>query len=264
MTVIRTDKWLLDYYEKPVELCRKLKAQFHEDARPVEIHQHLGTHGMYQRPPKDGGDEWIGHLQENGIWQIVRKEERRLQKWWNGPDVPIFIFPSDPYNRKLLKDQNGKSGLAFPDKLFLFVSEENAANEIRALFTHEYNHVCRLNSYSKNIDDYQLLDTVVLEGIAENAVRERFGETYTANWTAYYPDGKLEKLWRHFVYPNRHAPIFSRIHQEILYGHGFFPKMTGYSVGYYLVKNYMDTHQATAPDLLDIEPEIIIEKTDGG
>ncbi len=79
MTVIRTDKWLLDYYEKPVELCRKLKAQFHEDARPVEIHQHLGTHGMYQRPPKDGGDEWIGHLQENGIWQIVRKEERRLQ-----------------------------------------------------------------------------------------------------------------------------------------------------------------------------------------
>ncbi|TMN23383.1 DUF2268 domain-containing putative Zn-dependent protease [Lentibacillus cibarius] len=261
MTVIRTDKWLLDYCENPVKLCQKLKAQFHDDVRPSEIHQHLSAHGMYRHPPKLG-DEWIDQLRDLGIWRLVRKEEQELKKLWNGPDVPIFIFPSDPYNRKLWQDQNGKSGLAFPDKLFLFISEENAENEIRALFTHEYNHICRLNSYKKNINDYQLLDTVVLEGVAENAVRERLGNAYTADWTAYYTDVDLEKLWRQFVYPNKSSPISSRIHQEILYGHGFCPKMTGYCVGYYIVRKYMDATNATTADLLTIEPETMIEGID--
>ncbi|RYG71441.1 Zn-dependent protease [Lentibacillus lipolyticus] len=263
MTVIRTDKWLLHSYKKPAELCQKLKAQFPEDARASDIHQHLIAHGMYQQPPKDD-DEWIKNLKEKEIWQIVREEEQKLRKLWHGPDVPIFIFPADPNNRKLQHEQNGKSGLAFPDKVFLFVSRENSANEIRALFTHEYNHVCRLNSYSKSMNDYRLLDTIVLEGTAENAVRERLGNQYTAGWTAYYPNAQLEKLWKHAVYPNRHAAISSRIHQDILYGHRFFPKMAGYCVGYYLVKNYIEATDVTSVDLLDMEPETIMEQTDGG
>src|SRR5690625_6839523 len=45
------------------------------------------------------------------------------------PDIPIFIFPSDSRNQELTRHFNGKSGLAFVDKLFLFVSEKNTEKD---------------------------------------------------------------------------------------------------------------------------------------
>src|SRR5699024_2978860 len=106
-------------------------------------------------------------------------------KKWNGPNIPIFILPSDQHNRKLQRELSGKSGLTFQDKLFLFISEDTSESELKSLFTHEYNHVCRLSQYPKE-EDYTLLDTIILEGLAENAVRERFGDQATANWTRHY------------------------------------------------------------------------------
>src|SRR5699024_5564490 len=98
----------------------------------------------------------VKKLQKKNIWHIVNKEEKQLQKIWGALDVPIFIFPSETSNKRLKKDFNGKSGLAFKDKLFLFVSENNEEDEIRALFSHEYNHVFRLSKYDKDESDYKL------------------------------------------------------------------------------------------------------------
>ncbi|HLS10490.1 DUF2268 domain-containing protein [Lentibacillus sp.] len=261
MSVIRTDKWLLDHYDEPLELCTKLKSQFDEDVSAAEIHRHLAMHGMFHEPLRDG-HECIKTLQKRRIWQIVQREAKELQKEWTGPDIPIFIFPADPNNRKLRQEQNGKSGLTFSDKLFLFVSKTNTEKEIRALFTHEYNHVCRLSKYSKKEAEYTLLDTIILEGLAENAVRERLGDQYTAKWTSYYPDALLERICANLIMPNRDVPKSGRKHTQLLYGFGFYPKMAGYCAGYHLVKNYMKEKDVTTQDLLPVKSENIIEKTD--
>ncbi|MFD1363372.1 DUF2268 domain-containing protein [Lentibacillus salinarum] len=261
MSVIRTDKWLWDTYDQPSELCEKLKQYFNEDVSSVDIHQHLVMHGMYRQPLKNG-DRLIKALQKRDIWHIVQREERKLREKWDGPAIPIFIFPADTHNHRLRQEQNGKSGLSFGDKVFLFISEHNTENEIRALFTHEYNHVCRLAKYNKKETDYVLLDTVILEGLAENAVRERFGSRYTADWTSYYPDSRLKRICLNLIMPNRQVPKSGRKHLQILYGLGLYPKMAGYCAGYYLVKKYMRDNNLTSQDLLDIEPEEIIEKTD--
>src|SRR5699024_2797253 len=162
------------------------------------------------------------------------------------------IFPSDPNNRKLREDFNGKSGLAYADKLFLFVSDENSENEIKALFTHEYNHVCRLMKLDKKEKDYVLLDTIILEGLAENAVFERLGDKYTANWTKYYSKAELRKMWHHIIMPYRHTPKDVQRHQSILFGLHFYPKMVGYCVGYYLVKKYLMENKLTSKELLGL------------
>lgn len=261
MSVIRTDKWLWDVYDQPLELCEKLKRYFDENVSAADIHQHLAMHGMYHQPVKNG-KKLIKRLQRHNIWDIIRQEEKDLQKDWDGPDIPIFILPADSYNRKLRREQNGKSGLTFSDKLFLFVSEDNTEKEIRALFTHEYNHVCRLAKFNKKEKDYVLLDTVILEGLAENAVRERLGKDYTANWTSYYPDEKLNRMCRNLILPNQHAPKASRTHLQILYGLGLYPAMAGYCAGYYLVKRYMEANDLTSQDLLHVKSPEIIGKTD--
>jgi len=248
MSVIRTDKWLLDLYDQPLAICEKIQMYF-DGAQAYEIYDYLTLHGMYR--PFKNGNEQVRKLQENKVWDIVQDEKQRLQKMWEGPNVPIFIFPSDTNNRKIEVDFNGKSGLAFNDKLFLFISKDTLEKEIRSLFTHEYNHVCRLFKFKKSEENYLLLDTIILEGLAENAVRERFGEEFIATWTSYYSADKLEKMWNNLVHPNRNILKTDRKHQDILYGLCSYPKMAGYCVGYYLVKKYLEANSLTSNDLLN-------------
>ncbi|MFD1040214.1 DUF2268 domain-containing protein [Virgibacillus byunsanensis] len=257
MSVVRTDKWLQESYDDPLKLCKKIKSYF-DGVQTSEIYDYLTIHGMYRRPSTNNSD-LVKSLQDNKVWQIVVKEKRQLQKLWNGPTIPVFILPSDPDNHKLVKDHNGKSGLAFGDKMFLFLSESNTEMEIRALFTHEYNHVCRLANYQKKENDYVLLDTIMLEGLAENAVRERLGKENTAGWTSYYSQDQLKKIWNSLVRPNRQASKNDRKHHEILYGLHFHPKMAGYCVGYYLVEKYLDKQRITCKDLLPVSSDRIAQ-----
>lgn len=257
MSVISTDEWLLESYDDPIKLCENIQRYF-DGASASDIYLHLTIHGMYNRPLKNGIDQ-IKRLQEKGIWEIIREQEIKLRKLWNGPNIPIFIFPSELSNRELRQNFNGKSGLSFADKLFLFVSEGNSTNEMKALFTHEYNHVCRLTSYKKKEKDYVLLDTIILEGLAENAVIEQLGTKYTANWVSYYNDTELENIWYRHIFPMSHLPKYLQKHRDILYGMNLYPKMVGYCVGFYLVKRFMRKHKFTSKELLPIESKEIAQ-----
>lgn len=247
MGVVRTDQWLLHTSQKPQEFCKKLKKAFRH-ATEIEIYDKLTAHGMFQRELPNS-KEYINTFTEKNFWNMVREEELKLSKLWNGPEVPIFIFPSDPFNRELNMEHNGKSGLAFHDKLFLFVSTKNSAEEIRALFTHEYNHVCRLAKFSKKETEYTLLDTMVLEGIAENAVQELIGKDYLANWATLYTEKELKIFWKQLL-PVCHLPINHPKHNHFLYGYRTLPKMLGYSVGYYLVKQFLEISGLTIKETL--------------
>lgn len=252
MDVIRTDKWLYDSYDKPIEICEKLSDHFN-GAHPSEIYNYLTIYGMYQ--PFEKGNKVVEKLQKNKVWEVVQKESKLLQKVWEGPSIPIFIFPSDQTNEKIKKEFNGKSGLAYKDKLFLFISADNTEKEIQAVFTHEYNHVCRLAKAPKNEEEYVLLDTIILEGLAEHAVNERIGKEFLAAWTSYYSEEQLKTMWNKIVLPNKDVPIGDRKHQNLLYGLRFYPKMLGYCVGYYLIDKYIEATNKTVKELLSIKTE---------
>ncbi|MEC2160824.1 DUF2268 domain-containing putative Zn-dependent protease [Virgibacillus halodenitrificans] len=256
MGVVKTDKWLLDTHEEPVILCEKLTDLF-TNVSAEDIYHHLSAYGMYT-PPLPDGEELIKKLQKKGVWQTIQHEYKKLQSEWNGPEVPIFIFPSDPKNRRLKDDHNGKAGLTFKDKLFLFVSENNTEKELQALLTHEYNHVCRLSKVDRKEKDFTLLDTIILEGLAENAVRERLGEESIANWTTYYSELRLQKLWENLIFPKKNMKRTHSSYYSTLYGGAFHPKMAGYCVGYQLVKKYADNKKTTTKEMLDLPSEAFI------
>ncbi|MEN2766676.1 DUF2268 domain-containing protein [Ornithinibacillus xuwenensis] len=247
MTVIATDKWLEKDYDNPHHLYKKLSSYFNR-ANPEEVASLLTQHGMYQKPVANS-ESLLQSYQEKNVWQIVNQEEQTLKRQWNGQNVSIFILPSNTYNRKIMHHYNGKSGLAFKDKLFLFISEDTSETELKALFTHEYNHCCRLKKDPKNEEDYQLLDAIILEGLAENAVHERFGKKYLAPWTSYYSTDVLNDIWKNLIKPNKDLTRTSRKHNQLLYGTNFYPKMAGYSVGYFLVNRYAEKTRKKSKDL---------------
>lgn len=236
MTVVRTDKWISESHGDPFKVCKYLTEHF-PTADAAEIHYHLTMFGMYLTAQQ--GRALSKKLNDINVWKIAAKEIERLRSEWNGPSVPVFIFPADSGNKELTRAFNGKSGLAYADKLFLFISPHNTEIEIKALLTHEYNHVCRLNSFPKREDEYTLLDSIILEGLAEVAVEERFGKASTSFWTSLYSDEQLAKFWKDIIYPNRNQVKKGSIHQKLLYGLGKYPYMVGYSVGYYVVRNFL-------------------------
>lgn len=212
-------------------------------------------HGMYRTV-----DENIYHCLPKNVWKQVDDAYKILQKKWNGPPVPIFVFPADETNTRIKKDFNGKSGLAFKDKLFLFFSKHNTQSEIKAVLTHEYNHVCRLKYYKKAEANYTILDTVILEGLAENAVREHCGESELASWTNYYSDERLHKIVEQLIIPNQNVKRNERKYPDLLYGKGFYPKMVGYCAGYYLVKQYMNSTKLQTNAILGLESEEFVKE----
>ncbi|WP_249664455.1 DUF2268 domain-containing putative Zn-dependent protease, partial [Lysinibacillus sp. D4B1_S16] len=62
-----------------------------------------------------------------------------LQKKWDGPSIPIYIFPIT--RQQTITNENG---VAYPHSLFLFVGEVEK-QELQALLAHEYNHVLVLH-----------------------------------------------------------------------------------------------------------------------
>jgi uncharacterized protein YjaZ len=252
MSVINTIEWLKDTPNQ-IDICKKLSTYF-TDSNETEIAKYLHSFGMFKGKQKL--DKWIDIQEKEKIFSFVREEEKKLRMEWNGPNVPIFIFPCDQNNRKIETEYKGRSGLAFKDKLFLFLSLETLKIDIRSLFTHEYHHVCRLAALKKQEAKFTIIDTIILEGLAENAVREKMGVRNVSSWTNFYSDNQCERFLERIIIPQRDVTRENHKFTQLMFGTGLYPKMLGYAVGYYLVKNYMEQSGKTAKELLGTPAEV--------
>ncbi|MBY8912501.1 DUF2268 domain-containing protein [Bacillus sp. YC2] len=260
MSVKQTYKWIKNAAsidELAVHILPLFSGAKQKDWKPI-----LGTlqnHGMF-RNMKDGSFT-INQLKEKGCFSHVQKEEKNLKEKWNGPDVPIIVLPVDERNRRLRLEFGSKSGLAFRDKMFLFLSSDSSNSAVSAIMTHEYNHVCRLEHVTKDENDITLLDTIMMEGLAEYAVYERFGSSLTAEWTSYYTPEQLQFLFEKRIKPNLRLTRDSRQFSQLLFGKGYVPSMLGYAVGFNIVKKYLTDNNKTVEEALSIPSKTFLEAT---
>lgn len=256
VTVIDTIEWLTESPLK-IDVCKKLQPYF-SSMKPHEISKYLQSFGMYRHTTHI--DLWLEKKKNEKVSSYVKRLEKDYKAKWGGPEVPIFILPADDDNRKINNEYFGRSGLAFHNKLFLFLTIEVRKEDLTSLFLHEYHHVSRLSQITKRKmeKDFTIIDAILMEGLAENAVREELGEEYVASWAKKYSNEQCERFYQTIIIKNkeitRDTPLFS----QILYGTGFYPSMVGYSVGYFLVKKYMDKTGKKTKDLLGYSSEEFI------
>ncbi len=219
--VVETDKWLNENFEHPSKICEQI------DSGKPDLYSYLVQFGMYT--PNRRTWDYFQRLQKNKIWEEVRKLLTKYQKLWNGPDVNIYIFPID-------RRFGDKGGVSFKKKMFLFLSPLEDQMELEALFVHEYHHVCRMNKQKKEIIDYNLLDSIILEGLAEYAVEYYCGSKYRAKWCDYYEEKELEQYWQGLKEKIIEIKREQSLHDRILFGKRGYPKLLGYALGYHLTK----------------------------
>ena len=213
------------------------------EASPEAIHYELLRNGLFEPIEWVHLNKIVQQLEENNVWQVVKKEYKRLKKLWNGPKVEIYIYPLTKKRPKIGGIKANKNGVAYNEALFLFISNELVKEELAALFAHEYHHICRLLYLKKSPFDMQLKDSVVIEGMAECAVKEIYGEKWLSPWAKRYSQKEALAIWeKHFV-PALHIKGVNN-HHSFLYGAKTkgLPLWAGYCIGYYIVQSYLQNN----------------------
>ncbi|MFL6557119.1 MAG: DUF2268 domain-containing protein, partial [Bacillus sp. (in: firmicutes)] len=225
MGIIRTDQWLEGEFERPLKICEKLKPYF-KGQSPNEIYDQLLNYGMY-RPSRSARNN-LKRMIEQETWDKVRHLYNIYKDKWDGPDIPVFLFPVAQSGGLFFREEKSKAGVSFPDKMFLFLSHYEDPKEVEALLVHEYHHVCRLGLSNKKMKDYTLLDSIIIEGLAEYAVLNNCGREYLASWCRIYKDKELIYYWDKYIKKQLDTKKNDRVHDQLLYGEGRIPNLLGY------------------------------------
>nr|WP_243847104.1 DUF2268 domain-containing putative Zn-dependent protease [Thalassobacillus devorans] len=194
-----------------------------------------------------------------GLWEVAAREYRRLKRKWQGPDTAIYIFPVAQFHLPSRTRQIVKSGLSFRRCLFLFLAPDVPDIEIKALLAHEYNHICRLAETKYKADEMPLKEALVMEGLAEYAVKEMYGEKQVSHWTKRYRERDILRIWnRHFL-PELELKGQEN-HQPYLYGKsGPLPEWIGYQIGYEIVEGFQkQSSYHSMSDLLRLSADKLI------
>lgn len=210
---------------------------------------------MYR--PNANQEKVFEALDKNKTWEKVKRLFLSYKKKWNGPDIPIYIFPIGS-GSGLFHSSQTKSGVSFPDKLFLFLSDLEDEREIEALFIHEYHHICRLNGLKKSINEYTLLDSLIMEGLAEDAVHEILGSKYVAKWSKMLSKDSFKVYLEKYLQNNLTLKKGTHKHDQLLYGKGLLPNMLGYTCGYHIVRSFRLVNSYSTKESFVLESEKII------
>lgn len=276
LTVIRTEKQLnqireLCEFQSQLEianiqrqlLCKPLERVF-PDASLETIHYELIRNGLFTPNEWRSLDRKVKELKANKVWEIVTSEYELLKNIWGGPEVSIYIYPLTKYRPTIDGMVPNKNGVAYNNALFLFVSTDLNATELKALFAHEYHHICRLHYLNLPLENLSLMDAVVFEGMAEHAVEQLYGESYLSPWTKRYTKKESIKHWEeHFV----DALFIKGVNnfRSYLYGdeERGLPNWIGYCIGYHIVQSFQQNDVGVnSVDVLSLPTNRIVAYSD--
>ncbi len=146
----------------------------------------------------------------------------------------FFIFPWLPSKKKSKVFGGVMGSTPYISVIYLFISLESFIKKsLIHTVVHELNHSLFYYYHPSKVNKLNLLDNIVIEGFAEN-FREEIVKGEPAPWSI-----ALKKKEAFYVLDSL-GPLFNSlnkdIHEKILFGGDEYKKWTGYSIGYWLVK----------------------------
>lgn len=241
-------------------LCGPIKEYFPNN-NLEEIQFELLNQGLFSPYEMSEYKEKVDQLKDRNLLQIVQEEFERLREMWSGVDLPIYLYPLTKYQPSTSFEVK-KNGVTYSSCIFLFIDPELEVNELKALVAHEYHHACRLSILKKNSKEIALLDSLILEGMAEYAVESLYGESLLSPWTKSYSIEILKGQWKKNFLSNLDLPGVQN-HFPYLYGSEVLglPKWIGYCIGYQLIQSFMSKHKTyDLSKLLHVPSKIILEE----
>ncbi|MDT8859640.1 DUF2268 domain-containing protein [Alkalihalobacillus sp. MEB130] len=272
MGVVRTDKWLFHYKKKWNE-AKTMEEKFEcqrdliiEPLSPIfstkdllGLHHYLIQMGLFL--PDQSIQVEYEKWNETLPWFTIQKQFLKLKEKWDGPDVKIYILPMNQQNHFLKDELGGKTGLSLEKAIILFIDSTTNEKDLLALITHEYHHICRLQSMKENEETVTLLESIVMEGLAEFAVKEELGVESCASWTHRYDHVWSDEWFNRWIRPNLQTKG-RKNYLHVLYGstEQKIPLWLGYYTGYKLIQSATNELDNTV-QLLPVKADTFLKKS---
>lgn len=216
-----------------------------------DLLKHIGKGDINQYKPLSTKQKQII---EKTILATVQKCHKKLP-------VPtknfVFVFPWFPTkNDEVFKGSFGFA--AYSCVLHIFISPQIFTKESLAdSIAHELNHTISFYYHFDRYGKWSLLDSIMNEGLAEN-FRDDVLNKKSAPWAV-----ALTKKEAFMALESIHPLLHSKnnhIRQKILFGDTKYKRWTGYSIGYWLVKEFKKKHTNLSwLEIIKTKPEDILE-----
>ncbi|WP_139994824.1 DUF2268 domain-containing putative Zn-dependent protease [Kurthia sp. Dielmo] len=164
----------------------------------------------------------------------------------------IFLLPLVK-NSFYLDKMNGI--LAHTDgdsNIYIYLDIENKVNSkyIKSICIHEYQHILR-NFIGKPKNSKTLLDVLIDEGCSEAFVESILGGRFVGNWATNLTPDELKTYLALYEDKLDITDVYEI--QKIMYGNQLdIPLWLGYSLGYAIVKSYMENQSYKDLDFTDL------------
>lgn len=147
--------------------------------------------------------------------------------------IKIFIFPT--IDKFVIEKMGGISGFTpWKNTILLGVFRtENWSRSLKNTVCHELAHALALNFNDRNTIE----DDLVFEGIAEH-FREDFLNRQKEPWVKSISEKEAKNMFQK-IKPKLKISS-DELYRELFFGTGRFPLWSGYAIGYYIVKDYLD------------------------
>lgn len=205
-------------------------------------------------------------LEQLNMQNLEKEFERVATLLPNYDDDPItvVIFPGNPTNQTVNEKQNGVVGTSLFGNMYIEVNPliEGYEEWIPYVFAHEYHHTVWGNYWfmlhGGELEN-KFIDSLIIDGEADSFALELY-PTLKPKWLFDLSTEEMEHLWN-----AKYQSIVTQ--QNIDYPTYMFgsedaqiPWCAGYAIGYWLVQKYLRQTNQSAIDILEIKPELLLEK----
>jgi uncharacterized protein YjaZ len=173
----------------------------------------------------------------------------------------IFVFPYLPLEKDVVF--GGVNGVARYSCVFhIFLSLKSWSQESLAhTVAHELNHTIYYYHHYDDFNNYTLLDEMIMEGLAENFREQLLGGS-PAPWAiALAKQDVLDTLSA-----MNEETLYTRdqnIIKSVLFGNNKYQKWTGYSIGYWLVKEFIKNNPNLSwNEIMKLPSRKVLQATD--
>lgn len=194
--------------------------------------------------------------QKDHITNTIRATIEKCRKKLPLPaTIFVFIFPYFPTEEDAFAGVMGFT--PYSSVFHLFVSPQTFTQEsLESTTAHELNHAIFYYYHYERFGKYTLLDDCIVEGLAENFREEVIGGE-PALWSRALT--KKEALRTLDSIRSLLRSKSSRIRHDILFGSKQYKRWTGYSVGYWLIKEFRKKHRKVSwEEIMQMNPESIL------
>jgi uncharacterized protein YjaZ len=213
----------------------------------TEYAGYLDEKSLYEGITEHLGDTNVGEYKpiDSSQKKYVKKLIKNIVKTCNEIlPIPvknfIFVFPWFPSDNFSMF--NGSIGLApYTCVIHIFIDTYHFSDKgIRDTICHELNHTIYYQYHPDSFGNYNLLDNLIIEGLAEN-FREDILQDDPAPWAVALNKEEAFRL------VEKIKPQFNttdlKILEDVLFGSKEYKRWTGYSVGYWLVKAFKEENK---------------------